>query len=574
MRKLLTYLCAIALIGPGSARAAFFEELQFGTGLTIPIAWEDFNGDGHLDLTVGNYNQPDQLFVSDGAGGFNFHSTVGGNRSTFAVAWADFDNDGDPDLAVGSYSQNHLFINDGSGNLTETSEFGGDRSIAIAWGDCNNDGHLDLAVGNGILGPSQQNKLYLSDGDGGFIEHDEFGLLQTCSIAWGDCDGDGDLDLAVGNGGFNYIGQNGLYIGDGSGGFTYRAEFGIDDTACLAWSDSDNDGDLDLAVGNWNNGQNLLYVNDGSGNFTELPRFGALDCNTLAWGDANNDGLLDVAVGNGDFGSADNNFLYLNLGGNNFQETVEFGQGSTDGVAWADYDGDGDLDLASGNEHSPTQNYLYTNQAGAGVFLRITLEGLFHENGAGFSNRDGIGAKLFVYSAGQIGDPAHLLGYREIETHGGFSSQGERTAHFGLPGAAQVDLRIIWPGSAGSNLVQDLPGTATGSEILVREGLTPTSAPDQIAPTHGLHGCYPNPFNPGTRIDYTLGSDTPYSLDVMSVKGERVLRIAEGGDGKTGRHSAYWDGSNAEGSPQSSGLYFAVLRTDAGIRSTKMLLLK
>ena len=164
-----------------------------------------------------------------------------------------------------SSQQNYLFRNEGDGTLAQLNEFGLLRTVGMAWGDYDNDGDLDLALGNGLLGGDQQNMLYVNNGDGTFTGEEQFGMGQSAAVVWGDCDGDGDLDLAVGNGGFGTEEQNYLYRNNGDGTFTEEANFGQEDTASLAWGDYDNDGDLDLAVGNWQNGPSVLYTNDGTG---------------------------------------------------------------------------------------------------------------------------------------------------------------------------------------------------------------------------------------------------------------------------------------------------------------------
>lgn len=447
----------------------FTESEQFGEGSTIPIAWGDCDNDGALDLAVGNYfGEANRLYLSNGSGTF-YGSDEFGSGNTFALVFGDFDNDGDSDIAVGNSGRNYLYVNDGNGGFLGGEEFGSLATVALAWGDVDNDGDLDLAVGNGILGPEQANYLYINNGDGSFTARAEFGEGQSDSLVWGDFDNDGDLDLAVGNGGFASVEQNYLYVNDGFGNFDGRAEFGADDTTVVAWGDANNDGLLDLAVGQFNNGQDLLYINKGDGTFEEQPAFGARDTNTLAWGDYDNDGDLDLVVGSGDFGSADQNYLYVNQGDGTFVEFAAFGLGSTDSVAWADYDGDGDLDLAVGNEHHPTTNYFYENNENDNDYLILRVVGHHHDLGAGFSNRDGIGARISVYEPGHICDHAYLLGYRQIEAMGGFSSQSSIEAEFGLPGLATVDVRIDWPGSDGQSVVQELTGVAVGQHLTVHE---------------------------------------------------------------------------------------------------------
>ncbi|MGD2110307.1 MAG: CRTAC1 family protein [Phycisphaerae bacterium] len=341
---------------------------------------------------------------------------------------------------------------------------------ASTWADYDKDGDLDLAVGNGIPSTEEQNYLYINNGDGSFTAEPEFGSGSAVTMAWGDFDNDGDLDMAVGDGGFQSAAQNFFYVNDG-GAFVEHEAFGLGDATAMAWGDMDNDGWLDLVVGNWDAGQNYLYLNNRDGTFTQHDAFGSRDTNTLSLGDFDNDSDLDVAVGNGDFFNDEQNHLYANQGDATFVEFDAFNIGSTDTVVWADYDLDGDLDLAAGNEHSPPDNYLYINQEDDGDHLIIKLVGHRHDLGSGFSNRDGIAARVSVFDAGSVCDPDHFIAMRQVEAQGGFKSQDTVEVEFGLPGRATVDVRVDWPGSDGSSIVQVLTGVTVGQHLTIDEQL-------------------------------------------------------------------------------------------------------
>jgi hypothetical protein len=433
-------MTCVAAIMPMAVWAGFTEEAKFGTGNTATVAWGDYDNNADLDLAVGNDEQQSYLYANDGGGGFNEEAQFGA-RNTLAIAWGDCDNDGDLDMAIGNWDQeNYFYVNDGAGVFTEEIRFGANKTSSLAWGDADNDGDLDLAVGNW----DQQNYLYINDGAGGFSEEAQFGAGKTVTIAWGDYDNDGDPDLAIGN----YNEQNELYVNDGVGGFTAEPHFGTGATDAVAWGDYDNDGDLDLAVGNYDQ-QNYLYVNDGAGGFAEEARFGSSTTFSITWGDYDNDGDLDLAVGNGS-----QNHLYVNDGAGGFTEEVQFGTKTSITTACGDYDNDGDLDLAVGNWGQ--QNYLYVNDENGSDYLSVHPIGRFHSEGAGYSDRDGIGGKVAVYEKGFLGDEARLLGYREIEANGGYCGQDSINAEFGLPVGNTVEVRITWPGSGGSNVIQDL----------------------------------------------------------------------------------------------------------------------
>ncbi len=150
---------------------------------------------------------------------------------------------------------------DGSGLFAWHSKFGtgSDYTYSVALGDVDGDGHLDLAVVNSYL----QNVVYLNDGKGNFDNSRNFGTGQdvTYSMALGDVDGDGDLDLAVGIDSQ----QNVVYLNDGSGAFTDSNKTNVgtvsDFTESVALGDVDGDGDLDLAV---DDESNAVYKNVGS----------------------------------------------------------------------------------------------------------------------------------------------------------------------------------------------------------------------------------------------------------------------------------------------------------------------
>jgi hypothetical protein len=562
---LWTVLAPFLCLPRASAVPSFVELPRFGAdGATITVAWADYDLDGDPDLAVGNTNnQQNYLYRNDGNSAFTEFNAFG-LKSTFALVWGDVDNDGDPDMAVGNclgfMQLNRLVINNGDGTFAGQNQFGGTLTTSMAWADYDRDGDLDLAVGKGILGTAAQNFLYRNDG-ATWTEIPAFGLGQTQSVVWADFDSDGDPDLAVANGGFGFTGQSYLYINNGDGTFTERPEFGIADATSLAVGDYDNDGDLDVAVGVWNAGQCKLYVNQGDGTFVGQNQFGARDTNTCNWGDFDNDGDLDLAVGNGDFGSADQNYLYVNEGAGAFTESAQFGLGSTDAVAWADVDNDGDLDLAAGNEHTPTQNYLYVNQEDDDDALFLHLVGHRHDLGAGYSNRSAVGAKVAVYEAGFLGNPAHLLGYREIEAHGGFAAQNLIDAHFGLPGRSSVDVRIRWPGSEGTSVTQDLPGVSVPGRFTIHEGTTPTAVA-QFGAAANSWLVAPNPAFEEVTISAARNKDARARLEIVDARG-RIVRRLDSAEA-SGRSSAVWDRRDESGHPVAAGVYFAGWASDGG----------
>ena len=303
----------------GRGAAVFTVQRPLGLNLSTSYAAKpaDLDGDGDLDIAVGNDMAPNRIFMNDGKGAFSESGSFGEISSLHGLTLADIDNDGDIDILIPCRGRpNQIALNDGSGVFPDTRTFGNKNhsTIDVAVVDWNGDQHLDLVLANRMPHP---NVILLNNGHGKYSKRQKLDpssdRLNSRAIAIADMNGDKNPDIVIGNIGAT----NQIYFGDGKGGIIKSQVFGSEDgqTYAIISGDIDNDGDVDLIVGNRASYQNpiqrnAVYVNQGEGNMFDVIPFGDDDDATygVSAADLDQDGFLDLVVAN----SGDLNSFFLN----------------------------------------------------------------------------------------------------------------------------------------------------------------------------------------------------------------------------------------------------------------------
>lgn len=453
----------------------------------------------------------DRLFRNNGNGTFTDVTEKAGLHDRAygmgAIA-ADYDNDGYVDLFVTNYGANILYRNNGDGTFTDVTEKAGVRgpgwSTSAAFADFDGDGFLDLFVvryldysieknyfcGDSAKGrrdycdprlyPPIGNLLFHNNGDGTFTNVSESsGIAASLGKGLGvvvtDVDDDGKPDVYVANDTtMNFLFRN-------LGNMRFE-DISLISGAGLSWAgvafggmgvssgDMDGDGRPDLMVANFEAEPNSFFRNLGSGVFEDassVSGFGPPHLNFSGFGlnllDAANAGRLDVFIANGHVVErprlqgvtyAERPFLMWNDGKGKFTERgcgepfrrALVGRGS----AVADYDDDGNVDIAVSNSGGPLE--LLRNSGGRGGWIGLVLRGTK-------SNRQGIGAKVTLETdlSSQV---------REVKAGDSYLSSSDPRVHFGLGEAKEIRrVEIRWP----SGTVQVVSGLQRGGYRQIEE---------------------------------------------------------------------------------------------------------
>ncbi|MGA2413413.1 MAG: CRTAC1 family protein [Candidatus Sulfotelmatobacter sp.] len=434
------------------------------------------------------------------------------------VAVGDYDNDGFPDILITCVGQNRLFHNTGKGTFVDVTERCGlgkrlGFSTSALWFDYDRDGLLDLFVCNYVKWSPERDVfcsldgkhksyctpeayrgetcwLFHNRGQGTFEDVTAAsGIFDSSSKSLGvamlDDSRSGWPDLLVAND----TQPNKLYRNQRNGTFKdaaveaglafsnegkARAGMGVD------VGDFTNSGNSGIAITNFDNEMTGLYEFGGKSYEDVAARAGVglASKNSLGFGcvflDANLDGWLDLAVANGhidetvrnirgNVGYAQPALLFLNDGRGNFRDVAaELGGGFDQpkvgrGLAYADFDRDGDLDLLLTTNNGPA--HLYRNdQLASNHSIRFRLVGTK-------SNRDAIGAVVRIFTGGWTQS-------RMVKSGSSYLSQSELPVTFGLEKRDRVERVVIsWPSGRTEEFANLAAGR--GYECVEAKGISP-----------------------------------------------------------------------------------------------------
>jgi hypothetical protein len=412
----------------------------------------------------------------------------------------DYDNDGRLDLYVTNVGRNRLYHNNGDGTFTDVAASAGvgagGFSSSAAFGDYDNDGNLDLFVCRyvvwtpetdrrchvrdgdrlvrsqclPIVYPAARSILYHNNGDGTFTDVTAAAGIaavppgRALGVVWTDFDADGNQDLYV----TNDMSDNFLFVNQGNGrfkeegrrrGVAAAADGRPQASMGAAVVDFDGDGRLDLACTNFVHEYLALYRNLGNGTFEDVSaRSGLLQVTApyvgfgLGFPDLDLDGWPDLFVVNGHVSAAEGPRMrealsepalcLLNDRRGGFVPVAQPGPDVTAprvrrGAAFADVDGDGDVDVLVSNWRDEPDLLRNDYRPGKDVrhWMAFRLEGVH-------CNRSAIGARVELRS----GDRTQV---QEVRSGGSYASQSDLALHFGLGEArAAAEVRVRWPGGA------------------------------------------------------------------------------------------------------------------------------
>jgi hypothetical protein len=449
-------------------------------GYGMGCVFGDYDNDGDLDLYVTNYG-PNVLYRNNGDGTFTDVTKaagVGDARWGTGAVFGDYDNDGDLDLYVPNYVEYDLRKLEAPQKLS--MQYGRAAPSAL----------------NPYLFDGQDNVLYRNNGNGTFTDvTKELGVAssggRSLQAIFTDFDLDGDLDLYVAND----LSPNSLYRNNGDGTFTDVSDESwaadVRGSMGLAVGDYDGDDDLDLFISHWIDQENALYRNlwleerqmrNSAASADKRQALHLVDesysaalaeesLEYVGWGtdlfDYDNDGDLDIFVANGHTFQrldqpeqliAQQNQLFRYDGNGMFTE-VSASAGIAGlpprvgrGVAFGDYDSDGDVDIFIVNNHD--RAVLLRNEGGnQNNWLHVDLIGVT-------GNRNAVGARIRLKAGGR----AQI---REIHAGSSYLSFNSLTAEFGLGKQTKVEqLEVIWPGGR----VERVANIPVNQRIVITEG--------------------------------------------------------------------------------------------------------
>lgn len=415
----------------------------------------DVDGDGRLDLVFTVSGELPSWWRGDGPERTFIPTTdseYGAWFFLYSMAWSDIDGDGDLDMIGATYDQEIARKNEGrvvGGGVFyyENTDAGLEflrlgresHTLAITFIDLDSDGRRDAIVGSDF---SLADYFFLNTEEGWVVDEPLTTTTEnTMSFAEGDIDNDGDLDLFA----------------------TDMQPYSSDEEVKAAWRPMQ----VDMAPFRPDDGvqtmANVLQVRGSDGTFTDLAAAAGVDATGWTWsvqfGDLDHDGYLDLYVVNGYIATevfghlpgselVEENQAFRNNTDGRFIPAPEWGLAATEsgrGMAMADLDLDGDLDIVVNNLESPAG--LFENQICGGSSLEIDLRWRRTRN------IRAIGATVELETAA-----GKYL--REVRASSGYASSDPSRLHFGFPSDAELtSIKVTWPDGIASTVHDIEPNT-------------------------------------------------------------------------------------------------------------------
>jgi hypothetical protein len=379
-------VCVVAIVSflgviatpVAQAQVSFFTPPTYAGNAPIFVA--DFNGDGKSDILASDGT----LNLGNGDGTFTTSTPVTGNP----LAVADFNGDGKPDVLEQGTGTLLVLLGNGDGTfqppiITNSGAMLG----AITAGDLNGDGKAD------VLGLFNNNLVvYLSKGNGAFAPGVSYPVGNTsfaaAEITLGDFNGDRKVDVAVSLAGDVVVGEEVVLLGNGDGTLqSGKISTGVYYPTSVVAGDFNNDGKLDLVIagqpscnGTCTPATTSILLGNGDGTF-QSPTTVFSNNGTLVTADLNGDGKLDLVLLNGVVE------VYLGKGDGTFSNTHSYQPlGGSPGLAVADFNLDGKLDIAAGNVLLSNGDGTFKGVSGVALSLPefgppATVVGAFNKNG-------------------------------------------------------------------------------------------------------------------------------------------------------------------------------------------------
>jgi len=433
-----------------------FDRHELELGRFRGVSLVDVDGDTFTDIVLTTGIGPPVFYKNPADGsleGFERTRLEGVRAATYSMAWTDLGGDGDLDVVTGSYNaeltqlRNSPILGDDTGVVLHEADAEGfvvsrlsdtAQALALVTTDVDGDDRPDILVGNDLGTPD----MLWTTGDGGLErEIDPFTTSSYSTMSFDAADIDND-------------GRNELFSTD------MAPQIPGDDRYRNVFQDLEAAPDVD----DIQTPINVLNDPTGDTSFENMADGEAISTTGWSWsglfGDLDNDGAQDLYVANGmqsqtlfgflpDARLVEENQAFTNVDGS-FVSNPDWGLNlaqDSRGMAMADIDGDGDLDIVVNNLGSPSQ--LFENQlCGSAVTVELDWSGT--------ANQSALGSSVRV----QSGDTSWL---REITSSRGYLSSGPPIAHVGVGAANTVEVEVRWPDGMVS-IVEDV---AAGSHLSI-----------------------------------------------------------------------------------------------------------